>query len=85
MGRDYFGLNHGGFVRVPENVSTIVDLLDYKDIPWAGYFEDMPGPGYMGMGMGSDGKTRSGQWDYVRKHKYARGGMGQEELVGRSH
>ncbi|KAK1772294.1 putative acid phosphatase [Phialemonium atrogriseum] len=56
VGGDYFGLNHGGFVRVPENV------------PWAGYFEDMPGPGYMGMGMGSDGKTRSGQWDYVRKH-----------------
>jgi hypothetical protein len=67
VGGDYFGLNHDGFVRVPENVSTIVDLLDWRQISWAGYFEDIPGPGY--MGMGSDGKTGNGGWDYVRKHK----------------
>ena len=68
MGGDYFGLDHGDFMRVPKNVSTVVDLLDSKGISWAGYFEDYPGPGY--MGRGSDGETHSGQWDYVRKHKY---------------
>ncbi|KAK3941705.1 putative acid phosphatase [Diplogelasinospora grovesii] len=66
VGGDYFGLNHDEFVRVPENVSTVVDLLDWRDISWAGYFEDLPGPGY--MGWGSDGSTRNGGWDYVRKH-----------------
>jgi hypothetical protein len=63
---DYFGLNHDGFVRVPENVSTVVDLLDTQRISWAGYFEDLPGPGF--MAIGSDGKTGNGGWDYVRKH-----------------
>ncbi|KAJ9138641.1 Acid phosphatase-like protein [Pleurostoma richardsiae] len=66
VGGDYFGLNHDEFVRIPQNVSTVADLLEFKEIPWAGYFEDMPGPGY--MAMGSDGSTGNGGWDYVRKH-----------------
>ena len=68
IGGDYFGLDHDDPVRIPENVATVVDLLDYRDIPWAGYFEDIPSPGY--MGVASDGKTGNGGWDYVRKHKY---------------
>ncbi len=67
VGGDYFGLNHDDWVRIPENVSTVVDLLESKQVSWAGYFEDLPGPGY--MAMGSDGKTHNGGWDYVRKHK----------------
>ncbi|KAH8878651.1 hypothetical protein GQ53DRAFT_85792 [Thozetella sp. PMI_491] len=63
---DYFGLNHDSFVRIPENVSTVVDLLDWRWISWAGYFEDLPGPGY--LAEASDGKTGNGGWDYVRKH-----------------
>ncbi len=70
VGGDYFGLDHDDRVRIPENVSTVVDLLDTKEISWAGYFEDLPGPGY--MADGSDGATGNGQWDYVRKHKYVR-------------
>ncbi|KAM7193362.1 Phosphoesterase family domain containing protein [Naviculisporaceae sp. PSN 640] len=65
VGGDYFGMDHDDRVRIPENVSTVVDLLDTRDISWAGYFEDMPGPGY--MGDYSDGKSK-GYWDYVRKH-----------------
>jgi acid phosphatase len=65
VGGDYFGLNNDDFVRIPENVSTVVDLFDVKGITWAGYFERLPGPGY--MGQGSTG--RDGRWDYVRKHK----------------
>lgn len=65
VGGDYFGLDNDGFVRIPENVSTVVDLFDTKGITWNGYFEGIPGPGYMGQGStGSDGG-----WDYVRKHK----------------
>ena len=64
---DYYGLNHDEWVRIPENVATVVDLLEAKDVTWAGYFEDLPGPGY--MGNYSDGSTGNGGWDYVRKHK----------------
>lgn len=73
---DYFGLDHDGFVRIPENVSTIVDLLDTRAISWKGYFEDLPGPGY--MAEGSDGSSGNGKWDYVRKHKYV--SMSPQEL-----
>lgn len=48
-------------------MSTVVDLLDTRGISWGGYFEDMPGPGF--MGNYSDGVTGNGGWDYVRKHK----------------
>lgn len=65
---DYFGNNHDDWVRLPENVATVVDLLEDKDVTWAGYFEDMPGPGY--MGNASDGSTGTDAWDYVRKHKW---------------
>jgi hypothetical protein len=64
VGGDYFGLDNDDFVRIPKNVSTIVDLFDTKSIAWSGYFEGIPGPGYMGPGSaGIYG------WDYVRKHK----------------
>lgn len=46
----------------------MVDLLESKEITWGGYFEDQPGPGY--MGIASEGSTGNGTWDYVRKHKY---------------
>lgn len=54
-------------MHIPDNVSTIVDLLDTKGISYGGYFEDQPGPGF--MGQASNGKSPGGLWDYVRKHK----------------
>lgn len=67
IGGDYFGNNHDDYVRIPQNVATVVDLLEWGNITWAGYFEDLPSPGY--MGNASDGSTGSDGWDYVRKHK----------------
>lgn len=66
VGGDYWGLDHDEFVRIPSKIATVVDLLDTKDISWAGYFEGNPGPGYMGNASSS---TADGTWDYVRKHK----------------
>ncbi|KAL2072992.1 hypothetical protein VTL71DRAFT_10316 [Oculimacula yallundae] len=62
---DYFGLNHDGLIKIPSNVSTVVDLFDAKNIEWKGYFESLPGPGYMGEGSTSSDGTG---WDYVRQH-----------------
>jgi acid phosphatase len=45
-GGDYFGLDGDPFTAVPENVSTIVDLLEDKGISWGFYQEDMPYTGY---------------------------------------
>ncbi|KAF5869718.1 putative acid phosphatase-like protein [Botrytis fragariae] len=65
VGGDFFGLNHDEFVRIPHNVTTVVDLFEDAGITWKGYFEGLPGPGYMGEGStAQDGKG----WDYVRKH-----------------
>ncbi|KAK4246959.1 phosphoesterase family-domain-containing protein [Corynascus novoguineensis] len=63
---DYFGLDHDDWVRLPGSVATVVDLLEDKNLTWAGYFEDIPSPGY--MGNASDGSTGTDGWDYVRKH-----------------
>ncbi|KAI0484525.1 phosphoesterase family-domain-containing protein [Xylariaceae sp. FL0804] len=70
VGGDYFGLDHDDVLRIPSNVSTIVDLLDTREISWRGYFEGNPGPGYMAPGsVGRPEKhTADGTWDYVRKH-----------------
>ncbi|GJJ11145.1 hypothetical protein Clacol_005376 [Clathrus columnatus] len=48
-GGDTFGLGSDAFVDAPENVSTIVDLLEERGISWASYQENMPCNGYNGM------------------------------------
>ncbi|QSZ31746.1 hypothetical protein DSL72_001314 [Monilinia vaccinii-corymbosi] len=65
VGGDFFGLNHDEFVQIPHNVTTVVDLFEDAGITWRGYFEGLPGPGY--MGEGSTAQNGKG-WDYVRKH-----------------
>ncbi|KAH9893682.1 putative acid phosphatase Pho610 [Xylariomycetidae sp. FL2044] len=64
VGGDYWGLDHDEVIRIPSNVSTVVDLLESKEISWGGYFEGIPGPGYMAEGS----VAADGTWDYVRKH-----------------
>ncbi|KAH7021286.1 phosphoesterase family-domain-containing protein [Microdochium trichocladiopsis] len=62
---DYWGLDHDDVVRIPKNVSTIVDLLNDKRISWSAAMESIPSPGYLGnASLAEDGYTV----DYVRKH-----------------
>ena len=66
VGGDYFGLDNDGIVSIPRNVSTLVDLFDTKGITWKEYMEDLPSPGFEGLGSSNNGDN----WLYVRKHKY---------------
>ncbi|KAH8593271.1 phosphoesterase family-domain-containing protein [Bisporella sp. PMI_857] len=65
VGGDYFGLNGDPFTQVPENVSSVVDLLEDKQISWALYQEDMPYTGYQGNAWVNQ---QTGANAYVRKH-----------------
>ncbi|PPQ79028.1 hypothetical protein CVT25_002337 [Psilocybe cyanescens] len=64
VGGEYFGMQNDNLNRVPENISTIVDLLEEKGISWAEYQEDMPESGFQGFQQ----LAPSGANDYVRKH-----------------
>jgi acid phosphatase len=64
-GGEYFGMQNDALNRIPANVSTIVDLLEDKEISWAAYQEDMPESGFQGFQF----LNAQGQNDYVRKHK----------------
>ena len=66
VGGDYFGLDGDSFTAVPQNVSTVVDLLEQKGVSWSIYEEDMPYTGYQGFAWVNQ---KTGANDYVRKHK----------------
>ncbi|TAQ85035.1 hypothetical protein B7494_g6640 [Chlorociboria aeruginascens] len=68
VGGDYFGLDGDPFTAVPQNISSVVDLLDDKGISWGLYQEDMPYTGYQGFEWLNQ---QTGANDYVRKHKSA--------------
>ncbi|KAG1889282.1 phosphoesterase family-domain-containing protein [Suillus subluteus] len=64
VGGDFFGLPGDLLEYIPTNISTVVDLLDQKNISWATYQENMPTDGYEPYNFtNSDGYTY-----YVRKH-----------------
>ncbi|KAK3180333.1 hypothetical protein K4F52_008304 [Lecanicillium sp. MT-2017a] len=65
---DYFGMENDDFIRAPRNVSTVIDLLQYRGISWAHYQEDMPYSGFEGIGYKNQ---QNGRNDYVRKHNPA--------------
>lgn len=65
VGGDFLGLDNDNFITVPSNVSTVVDLLDTKDISWAEYQEDLPYTGFQGFNY-SNQETFANA--YMRKH-----------------
>ena len=58
-GGDFFGLNDDSFHSIPENYTTVVDLLEKKNLTWKAYQEDLPSACF--QGFESDGL-------YFRKH-----------------
>ncbi|GME91342.1 unnamed protein product [[Candida] boidinii] len=46
VGGDYFALDDDRFIALPENISTVVDLLEEKGISWAEYQEHLPYTGF---------------------------------------
>jgi acid phosphatase len=65
---DYFGMRNDARLSAPNQVATVIDLLESKNISWAHYQEDMPSPGYQGT---SYKNPENGRNDYVRKHNPA--------------
>ncbi|KAG8220159.1 phosphoesterase family-domain-containing protein [Butyriboletus roseoflavus] len=64
VGGDFFGLANDDLTYIPNNISTIVDLLEAQNISWASYQENMPTDGYPGYNFTNpDNYTY-----YVRKH-----------------
>ncbi|KAI9651146.1 hypothetical protein NHQ30_001183 [Ciborinia camelliae] len=68
VGGDYFGLDSDPFTVVPENVSSVLDLLEDKGITWGLYQEDQPYTGYEGFDWPNQD---TGADAYVRKHNPA--------------
>lgn len=67
-GGDYFGMDNDDLNFIDANISTIVDLLEEKNISWGEYQEDMPYSGFEGFGWVNQ---ETGANDYVRKHNPA--------------
>lgn len=65
---DYFGMDHDDFSQSPQNISTVIDLLESRGISWGHYQEGMPYSGYEGL-IYYNPKTEN--TDYVRKHNPA--------------
>jgi hypothetical protein len=64
-GGDFWGLASDDMENIPTNMSTIVDLLDQKNISWGSYQENMPTDGF---GLYNYTNQADGYTYYVRKH-----------------
>ncbi|GBE83474.1 phosphoesterase family-domain-containing protein [Sparassis latifolia] len=69
-GGDFFGNAADDFRAIPSNISTIVDILEAKNISWSSYQESMPYDGCMSYNYTSyDYVSGTGNYTYyVRKH-----------------
>lgn len=62
---DYFALDDDRFIQMPKNVSTVMDLLDSKNISWGEYQQHLPYSGYQGYNFSNQENFAN---DYMRKH-----------------
>ncbi|KAH8989929.1 phosphoesterase family-domain-containing protein [Lactarius hatsudake] len=70
-GGDFWGLGDDNLYHLPPNVSTIVDLLEAKNISWASYQENLPSDGFEGFNFTSLNYLNTSAPPYtfyVRKH-----------------
>ncbi|GJJ11656.1 hypothetical protein Clacol_005892 [Clathrus columnatus] len=70
VGGDFFGMHDDNLYNIPANVSTIVDLLEGKNISWASYQETMATDGSLDFSEDApDYVDGTGTYTYyVRKH-----------------
>jgi len=71
VGGDFFGMGDDNFYNIPANVSTVVDILEEKNISWASYQESMPTVGFQGFNSSSPNYLNASAPPYVyyvRKH-----------------
>ncbi|KAK6966637.1 phosphoesterase-domain-containing protein [Favolaschia claudopus] len=71
VGGDFFGAHDDNMYHIPSNISTIVDLLEDKDISWATYQENMAEDAYYGFNYAAPNyasPTSPAYPYYVRKH-----------------
>ncbi|KAH9991860.1 phosphoesterase family-domain-containing protein [Russula vinacea] len=71
VGGDFFGMGDDNLYNIPPNISTVVDLLEAKNISWASYQENIPFDGYEGFNYTSKNYVNTSAPDYVyyvRKH-----------------
>ncbi|KAI0691070.1 phosphoesterase family-domain-containing protein [Cytidiella melzeri] len=70
-GGDFWAMSDDDYYNIPANISTIVDLLESKNISWASYQESMPTDGFEGFNFTSANYLNSSApayTYYVRKH-----------------
>jgi len=65
VGGDYFGIGDDALHAIPDQVASVVDLLETAGISWAEYEEDMPYTGFTGFNYTNPATFYV---DYVRKH-----------------
>ena len=58
-------MDNDNFNQIPDNVSSVIDLLEERGISWGSYQEDMPYTGFEGFAWRNQ---QTGANDYVRKH-----------------
>jgi len=63
-GGDYYGLDNDKHNTLPANISSVVDILEDKNITWGEYQESMPYTGFAGDYPNPESKANM----YVRKH-----------------
>ncbi|EJF61716.1 phosphoesterase family-domain-containing protein [Dichomitus squalens] len=70
VGGDFFGAGDDNFYHIPQNISSVVDLLEEKNVSWASYQENMPYDGFTSFNFTSeDYLNGNGTYTYyVRKH-----------------
>ncbi|KAI0261864.1 phosphoesterase family-domain-containing protein [Gloeopeniophorella convolvens] len=71
VGGDFWGMADDDLYNIPANISTVVDLLEAKNISWASYQESMPSDGFEGFNFTSNNYLNSSAPPYtyyVRKH-----------------
>lgn len=70
-GGDFWGCADDALYHIPSNISTIVDLLEAKNVSWASYQENLPTDGFEGFNFSSVNylNTSAPAYTYyVRKH-----------------